>query len=73
MHRFLLTDALGLPIDDPIMRDRVVRMVRPLSLATHVPQLLTAPGTLRHSGPELAAGVETLVLVCGIYRRIHVA
>lgn len=27
VHRFLLTDAMGLPIDDPIMRDRVVRMV----------------------------------------------
>jgi len=28
VHRFLLTDANGQPIDDPIMRDRVVRMVR---------------------------------------------
>ena len=28
VHRFLLTDAFGQPIDDPSMRDRVVKMVR---------------------------------------------
>lgn len=28
VHRFLLTDAFGLPIDDPAMRERVVAAVR---------------------------------------------
>jgi hypothetical protein len=28
VHRFLLTDAFGQPIDDPVLRDKVVKLVR---------------------------------------------
>jgi hypothetical protein len=28
VHRFLLTDSLGQPIDDPVLRDKVVKMAR---------------------------------------------
>jgi hypothetical protein len=31
VHRFLLTDATGQPIDDPVLRDRVVKQVRAAS------------------------------------------
>ena len=64
VHRFLLTDAMGLPIDDPIMRDRVVRMVRVLMpLAKPTPHLLTAPEHPRHPGSEFAAGLDALARV----------
>ena len=32
VHRFLLTDANGQPIDDPVLRDRVVKQARLSSL-----------------------------------------
>ena len=32
VHRFLLTDANGQPIDDPVLRDRVVKQARVLHL-----------------------------------------
>ena len=32
VHRFLLTDATGQPIDDPVLRDRVVKQARAASL-----------------------------------------
>ena len=32
VHRFLLTDANGQPIDDPVLRDRVVKQARLLHL-----------------------------------------
>lgn len=35
VHRFLLTDATGQPIDDPVLRDRVVKQARATSCPCH--------------------------------------
>ena len=51
VHRFLLTDAFGQPIDDPVLRDRVVKQVR---------RTLAAPPVRLHSptsGDQVRGGL----------------
>jgi hypothetical protein len=63
VHRFLLTDALGQPIDDPVLRDKVVKMVRPC-LPGHLPcfSLRAHPAAAQRASRGFsAAGAEWFV------------
>ena len=57
VHRFLLTDAFGQPIDDPVMRDRVVKQARAAASCARAPRRGRAALTLPVSRGQVRGGL----------------